>query len=91
MNIHVGKYEDLPAGWMITKHTTHCPDGTKIGRIDHFMCGSVKDLINKVKRKIIKDGSEFGVGTYKVELTMSEGCGYIPNSKKLTQTITIKF
>lgn len=50
-------------------HTTVLPNGRNIGRIDAMMCKSVKDIVARVKKQIIRDGSEFGTGLYVINVS----------------------
>lgn len=68
MAIVTSKFENIPlnvSGAVISRDCyTRLPNGRNLGRIDHYTTKSLKDLASRVRRRIIKDGSEFGKGEY---------------------------
>lgn len=67
MAIVTSKFDNVKlgiSGSIVRDCTTRRPDGMNIGRIDAYTAKSLNDIASRVRRRIIKDGSEFGKGEY---------------------------
>jgi len=91
MAIVTSKFKNIPlnveGALLAREHRTMCPNGFSVGRIDHFTVKSMSELASRVRRRIIKDGSEFGKGEYVTTVIMQPD----PWGTENRETVEIRF